>query len=118
MMDASGLEILIPLGSGEFLIRDVPALTVRADGTGVGVLGGIALAEAQSDFLPLGPRHAAALGKAGRVIPLSPDQVAGVSARQLSGAIDYVYPRPGSPLPGTVCSSAQQRKNAFGTAAA
>ena len=118
MMDPSGLEILMLRGSGEFLIGDAPALAVRADGAGVGVLGGIALAEAQSDFLPLGPRHAAAPGKAGRIIPLSPAQVAGVHARQLSGAIDYVYLRPGSRLPDTGCSFAQQRKNAFGTATA
>ena len=42
-------------------------------------------------------------------------KVAGVNARQLSGAIDYVYLRPGSRLPDTVRSFAQQRKNAFGT---
>ena len=58
MTDAAGLEILTAPASGEFLIGDVPALTVRADRVGVGVLGGIALAEAQSAFLPLGPRHA------------------------------------------------------------
>lgn len=63
MTEAAGLEILTPAGSGEFLIGDVPALTVRADCAGVGVLGGIALAEAQSVFLPLGPGHAAALGR-------------------------------------------------------
>jgi len=37
---------------GSFLIGDVPALTVRADRTGVGVPGGIALAEAHPVFLP------------------------------------------------------------------
>src|SRR5207249_1685383 len=31
MTDAAGLEILMPPASGEFLIGDVPALTVRAD---------------------------------------------------------------------------------------
>src|SRR5258708_14710136 len=47
MTGAAGLEILAPSGSGEVLIGDVPALTVRADCAGVGVLGGIALAEAR-----------------------------------------------------------------------
>jgi hypothetical protein len=117
MTQAAGLEILSPRG-GEFLIGDVPALTVRADHAGVGVLGGIALAEAQSVFLPLGPRHAAALGRADEIIHLTPDQVAEVNARQLKGAIDYVYLRPASPLMDTVRSFAQQRKNASGTAAA
>ena len=118
MTDAPGLEILTPRGSGEFLIGDVPALTVRADHAGAGVLGGIALAEAQSVFLPLDPRHVAALGKADRIIQLAPGQVAEVNGRQLSAAIDYVYLRPGSPLMSTVRSFAQERKNALGTAAA
>ena len=115
---APGLEMLTPRGSGEFLIGDVPALTVRADCAGAGVLGGIALAEAQSVFLPLGPRHVAALGKADRIIQLTPGQVAEANARQLSAAIDYVYLRPGSSLMCTVRAFAQQRKNASGTAAA
>lgn len=117
MTDAAGLEILTAPASGEFLIGDVPALTVRADRVGVGVLGGIALAEAQSAFLPLGPRHAAALGRANRIIHLTSGQVAEVNARQLVGAIDYVYLRPGSPLVGTVRSFAEQRKNPSGAAA-
>jgi hypothetical protein len=51
----------------------------------VGVLGGIALAEAQSVFLSLGPRHAAALGRPNRLIRLTSDQVAEANARQLTG---------------------------------
>jgi hypothetical protein len=112
MTQAPGLEILTPPTGEEFLIGDVPALTVRADRPGVGVLGGIALAEAQSVFLPLGPRHAVALGPADKVIPLASGQVAEANARQLKGAIDYVYLRPASPLMDTVRSFAQQRKNA------
>jgi hypothetical protein len=112
MTQAAGLEILTPPGNEEFLIGDVPALTVRADRAGVGVLGGVALAEAQSVFLPLSPRHAATLGRANKIIRLTPSQVAEVNARQLRGAIDYVYLRPGSALMDTVHSFAQQRKNA------
>jgi hypothetical protein len=117
MTESVGLEILTPAEGGEFLIGDVPALTVRAGHAGVGVLGGIALAEAGSVFLPLGPRHVAALGRADTIIHLAPNQVAEANALQLRGAIDYVYLRPGSPLMGTVRSFAEQRKNASGTAA-
>jgi hypothetical protein len=117
MTQAAGLEILTPPAGEEFLIGDVPALTVRADRPGVGVLGGIALAEAQSVFLPLGPRHVVALGRSDQVIPLASAQVAEVNARQLSGAIDYVYLRPESPLMDTVRSFARQRKNTSGAAA-
>lgn len=118
--DAAGLEILIPPDSEEFLIGDVPALTVRADRAGVGVLGGITLGDAQSVFLPLGPRHAVALGRASTTIYLTAGQAADANAQQLRGAIDYVYLRPGSPLMGTVRQFAEQRKNAIGrtTAAA
>ena len=115
--DAAGLEIVTPADSGEFLIGDVPALTVRGDRSGVGVLGGIALAEAQSVFLPLGRRHAAALGRVDRRIHLTSDQVAEVNARQLRGAIDYVYLRPGSPLMDTVRSFAETRKSTSRAAA-
>jgi hypothetical protein len=114
--EAAGLEIVTPR-DGEFLIGDVPALTVRAGHAGVGVLGGIALADAQSVFLPLGPRHAAALGRADKIINLTPDQVAEVNTWQLKGAVDYVYLRPGSPLMDMVRSFAEQGKNASGTAA-
>lgn len=117
MTDAAGLEILTPPDSGEFLIGDVPALTVRADRTGVGVLGGIALGEAQSVFLPLGPRHVAALGRADVIISLTAAQAAEVNGRQLAGAIDYVYLRPGSPLAAAVRLFAEHRQDARGTAA-
>ncbi len=70
MTQAAGLEILT-VQDGEFLIGDVPALTVRAGHAGVGVMGGIALAEAQSVLLPLGPRHVAALGRGNRLIHLT-----------------------------------------------
>ena len=117
MTGFAGLEILTPAGDEEFLIGDVPALTIRAGHAGVGVLGGVALAEAGSVLLPLGPRHVAALGRADTTIYLTPDQVAGVNALQLQAAIDYVYLRPGSPLMDTVRSFADQRKNIPGTAA-
>ena len=115
--DSAGLEILTPQAGGEFLIGDVPALTVRADHAGVGVLGGLALADAQSVFLPLGPGHVAALGRANATISLTPDRAAETNARQLAGALEYVYLRPDSPLMDTVRRFARQRKAASGTAA-
>jgi hypothetical protein len=117
MTQAAGLEIVTPR-DGEFLIGDVPALTLRAGHPGVGVLGGIALADAQSVFLPLGTRHAAALGRADKIIQLTSGQVAEVNTWQLKGAIDYVYLRPSSSLMDMVRSFAEQRKNASKAAAA
>jgi hypothetical protein len=93
----AALEILAA-GQGEFLIGDVPALTVRRDRSEVGTLGGIAMDDAHSVVLPLGPRHAAALGKVNITAELSPGQVDATNALQLRGAIEYVYLRPGSGL--------------------
>lgn len=114
--DSAGLEILTPPARGEFLIGDVPALTVRADYAGVGVLGGLALGDAQSVFLPLGPGHVAALGRANATISMTPDQAAETNARQLMGALEYVYLRPSSPMMDIARQFARQRKADFGTA--
>ena len=91
------LEILNP-ASGEFLLGDVPALTVRDDTRQVGVLGGIALNDAHSVFMPLGPGHIASLGSSPRTAELTADLVEDVNARQVRGAIEHVYMRPGSGL--------------------
>ncbi len=112
MTGSAGLEILTPPDGGEFLIGDVPALTVRAGHRGAGVLGGVALADAQSVFLPLGPGHVAALGPANAAISLTADQMAATNARQLAGSLEYVYLRPGSPLTDTASLFARQRKAA------
>jgi hypothetical protein len=117
MTGPAGLEIITPPDGGEFLIGDVPALTVRAGHPRAGVLGGLALADAQPVFLPLGPGHVAALERANSAISLTPEQVAETNARQLAGALEYVYLRPGSPLTDTVRLFARQRKSASETAA-
>jgi hypothetical protein len=91
------LEILTP-GRGEFLIGDVPALTIQHGNPRVGVLGGIALHDASSVFMPLGPRHVAGLGRVPQTAELSSDQVNEVNAAQLLGAMERIYMRPGSGL--------------------
>jgi hypothetical protein len=99
----SSVPILTPR-QGEFLIGDAPALTVRNDRAAVGVLGGITLDDAHSVFLPLGPHHVAALGKANLTAELSPEQVWLTNARQVAGAIECASLRPGSGLHETVRS--------------
>jgi hypothetical protein len=93
----SSLEILTS-GSSEFLIGDVPALTIRHDRSEVGVLGGIALDDAHTVIMPLGPHHLAALAGTDLTAELSPGQVASANTRQIDGATQYVYLRPGSGL--------------------
>ncbi len=96
-VSSSGLEVLTS-GSSEFLIGDVPALTIPRDGTGLGALGGTALGDARTVIMPLGPRHLVALARTSISAELTPDQVASANAYQARGALDYVYFRPGSGL--------------------
>ena len=56
-----GLEIWTP-ERGQFLIGDIPALTLPREGNGVGVLGNVALFDANTLVLPLGSYSFAALG--------------------------------------------------------
>jgi hypothetical protein len=61
-ISGSALEILTS-GASEFLIGDVPALTIKHDCPRPGVLAGIALGDAHTVIMPLGPRHLAALAR-------------------------------------------------------
>lgn len=94
---SSGLEILTA-GSGEFLIGDVPALTIPRNGTGLGALGGTALGDARTVIMPLGPRHLVALARTSTSAELTADQIATVNGYRVRGALQYVYLRPGSGL--------------------
>lgn len=97
VVSSSGLEVLTS-GSGEFLIGDVPALTIPRNGTGLGVLGGTALGDARTVIMPLGPHHLVASARTSISAQLTPDQVATVNNYQVQGALEYVYLRPGSEL--------------------
>jgi hypothetical protein len=96
-VSSSGLEVLTS-GSSEFLIGDVPALTIPRAGTGLGALGGTALGDARTVIMPLGPRHLVALARTSISAELTVDQVATVNAYQAWGALEYIYLRPGSGL--------------------
>ena len=54
LTDSPGLEVLTS-GSNEFLIGDVPALTIPRDNSRPGVLGGTSLGDARTVIMPLGP---------------------------------------------------------------
>jgi hypothetical protein len=96
-VSSSGLEVLSS-GSGEFLIGDVPALTIPRDGTGVGVLGGTALGDARTVIMPFGPRHLVALARTSVFAEPTPVQATTLNSYQVRGALKYVYLRPGSEL--------------------
>lgn len=92
-----GLEILTP-ERGQFLIGDVPALTVRHDRNKAGVRNGIALGDAHSVVLPLGPRRLAAFGPVNGYGTIPVDLRNRLNGIQVQGADRYVYFRPGSGL--------------------
>jgi hypothetical protein len=94
---SSALEILTP-GSSEFLIGDVPALTIPRGPGRPGVAAGTALGDARTVIMPLGPRHLAALSRTGLTAELTREQVAIANAYQVGGAAEYVWLRPGSGL--------------------
>ena len=60
---------------GRFLIGDAPAQSLKAGHSGVGPMGGVPWAEATTVTIPLGPRHAIALGGTDGYIELDERQV-------------------------------------------
>jgi len=96
-ISGSALEILSP-GDSEFLIGDVPALTIRRGCPQPGVAAGIALGDASTVIMPLGPRHLAALARTSLTAQLTLEQVAAANTYQVKGAAEYVWLRPGSGL--------------------
>lgn len=103
-----GVEIVQP-EEGEFLIGDVPALTVRHDQLTVGVRAGIALGDANTVIFPLGPHHLAALGPANQIGTVPKRTVDRLNAMQVEAAHRYVYFRPGSGLDETVRTALPMR---------
>lgn len=89
------VEVLTP-DSGEFLIGDTPAVTLRSDSTPWQI--DTAFGDAQSVVLPIGPKHLLALGPsdlAGTITPAAADDLNTV---QIRAATRYVYMRPNSGL--------------------
>lgn len=99
-----GVEIITPT-EGEFLIGDVPALTVRHGELAVGVRAGIALGDANTVIMPLGPKHLVALGPANLSGTIPKSEVDRLNMMQVQAAEQYVYFRPESGLEKSVRSA-------------
>jgi hypothetical protein len=104
-----GVEVITP-AEGEFLIGDVPALTVRHGEMAVGVQSGIALGDANTVIMPLSPKHLVALGPANLSGTIPKIEVNRLNAMQVQAAEKYVYFRPGSGLESSVQSMLPLRK--------
>ncbi len=109
---ASGLAIHSP-ESGELLIGDTPAQTVRFE-HGKPVFG-MALGDATSMVIPLGPKHLLSLGREHTLGVLNEAGRESMNRLQVLSAVRYVYYRPGSRLDRTVRSALKAREDGLAT---
>jgi hypothetical protein len=99
-----GVEILTP-SRGEFVIGDIPALTVRKGMPGAGVNSGIGYAFADAIILPIAPDSLLrVVDGPSRYAQADSGEVAELNAWQVRGAFSYVYLRPRSGLEDTIRS--------------
>ncbi|MER7000849.1 DUF4238 domain-containing protein [Streptomyces sp. NPDC000410] len=101
------LEVLTP-ESGQFLIGDTPAVTVRTDARPFSI--NMAFGDAHTIVLPIGPRHLLALGPNNLTGAISRAAVAELNAVQIRAADRYVYMHPRSGLETFAKDKAKQRR--------
>ncbi|MFF9281114.1 DUF4238 domain-containing protein [Streptomyces griseosporeus] len=89
------LEVITPQ-EGQFLIGDTPAITLRRGGSGTQY--GMAIGDAHTMVLPLGPHRLLALGPQNCEILASKELVDELNAVQVLAAKRYVYMHPRSGL--------------------
>lgn len=104
MAASANLEIIRPRHTGQFLLGDVPAISIGAGGHALGIPGGVTFGDATTVFLPLSPTRLAALSSADRFEAMPAGAVRRANAIQVAKAHDYVYMHPGSNLQGFVTS--------------
>ncbi len=95
LLAGHAVQILRP-GQGEFLIGDTPALTVRRDGPRISY--NMAIGDAHTVVLPIGPWHMLSTGPQPEYLRASPAEVDELNTLQICAAHRYVYTRPGSAL--------------------
>ncbi|MCU1494502.1 MAG: hypothetical protein JWO62_2266 [Acidimicrobiaceae bacterium] len=94
-IDPLGVELVTPASpSKEFLVGDVPALTVQEATGRVGVLGGVAVDEAEYLFMALAPQLVVALGPSDGYSSADDTRVDRLNNFQVNGARERVFFRP------------------------
>jgi hypothetical protein len=106
--EAAGLQILTPDDDSEFLIGDAPAFTRGTGPQGPAI--GMALGDASTALLPLGPRHLLALSHSSESLTLPWPAVMEINILQVLTAHDRVFLRPGSGLQELVRSICHRRE--------
>jgi hypothetical protein len=93
-----GVEILTPASAEkEFLLGDVPAITIDRAGT-YGVLHGVTVDDAEKIVMPLTPRLLVAIGPSDGARAIADDEVDSYNEMQVRAAREYVLFRPGANL--------------------
>ncbi len=93
--DAKGVEILTPASATkEFLLGDVPAITIAQATGAFGLSQGITVDEADKIVMPLGRRLLVAIGPPDLARMIADDDVDAYNEMQVREARDYVVHRP------------------------
>ena len=101
--DLRGVEIRTPASPGkEFVLGDVPALTVNNATGAVGLTGGVAIDEADEIVMPLAPRLVVAVGPPDGIRRMSDDEVDALNKSEVRLADSYAVYRPGANLKAAV----------------
>ena len=91
-----GVEILTT-ATGEFIVGDIPALTVRKGLANAGVNGGVGYAFANAIILPIAPNYLVRIVDGpSRYLTIDEDEVYELNAWQVRGAFGHMFLRPGS----------------------
>ena len=94
MLAHAQLEIVTPL-EGEFLIGDSPAVSLRYRTLSGNTVFGVALGDANTVVLPIGPRYLIALARETRTFKVPRSVVDELNTIQVLAAQRYVHHRPG-----------------------
>lgn len=95
--DVGGVEILTPADPGkEFLLGDVPAITIASTTGEFGLSQGITVDKADMIFMPLTPRLLVVIGPANAARSISDVDVDAYNEMQVREARDFVLHRPGA----------------------
>lgn len=95
--DTRGIQILTPASpSKEFLLGDIPALTLDHATGAVGLAQGVTADHADEIFMPLAPGLLVAVGPPDGARPIPDHEVDQYNRRQACAAHDYLIHRPGA----------------------
>jgi hypothetical protein len=103
--DAKGVEILTPATvTKEFLLGDVPAITIAQATGAFGLSQGVTVDEADKIVMPLSPRLLVAIGPPDAARTIADDEVDSYNEMQVREARDYVVYRPGANLAAAIAA--------------